>query len=256
MENREGGKIHIPYTPGLFQAATVGRLMAGIVHNINGPLQIISMHMELLRMDLATCKERIKESLPGDSLPQKEVIQTLALQDARLNKLQTALSRLEEIGALLTARVKVNKDGSPLTHLSHMIHQVLTFWQGDLFFKHQVEKEVKIDPEILLPFPPTLLCFLMDTAMAHALYSLRHGSGDKTLKIFTENNGQTISLHMDWSYKVESKRASDLDVSPEERLERDLLSGLLPLARGVAGENGISMELSNGRFTLLFPVSS
>ena len=237
----------IPCSVELFQAATIGRLMAGTVHNINGPLQIISMQIELLKMELEGSRDSILGGLAADDEARVEIARAFARHEDRLNKIRASLAKLEEIASQQAVRAKKGGDEAPFVQLSQLVLHSINFWRGDLFFKHEVEYSLEIDPEIYLPYPPTLLCFLLDVAMARAVYEVKRLRGAR-LRLFSAfKEGGGIELNLAWEGEP-----SGQDVSSDDELERQLLEMGMMLAEREGGKNSIEMRSGPGRVSMLF----
>jgi hypothetical protein len=64
-----------------FQNSKIGYLAKGIVHNLNGPIQILSMHIEMLKMDIAKDLNAIESTL------------ALSLPDTAANQLNKLMGK-------------------------------------------------------------------------------------------------------------------------------------------------------------------
>ena len=93
------------------------------MHNINGPLQVISMNLEILKMQRENernCPKSIWD---------------------RIEQVSTSLDRVSQITEALSRRKeKEDHEITPLV-LEDLIKNEIEFWHSDLFFKHNVSKE-------------------------------------------------------------------------------------------------------------------
>lgn len=117
-----------------YRYSTLGSLIKGIVHNLNGSLQILSMRMEILQRMLSQGKEN-------------------NAQIARL-QLEECLDQIEQFRALIGVLIKKanqNEQGEvQLILIKDLIEECLSLLYHNLFSKHQV----KIVKNISTGLPP------------------------------------------------------------------------------------------------------
>ncbi len=129
----------------LLPKAVCGHLVRGLVHNMSGPLQILSMQLELLRMGQA--------KLAGLATPEQQEI--LSQQEQKLSQMEAQLIRLKDI---LDAITQATHDAPAPLDLNAILKKLLVLWEGDLQFKHQVTKEFETTSEPLsVVVPPAIL---------------------------------------------------------------------------------------------------
>jgi signal transduction histidine kinase len=120
----------------LCRLAALGRLLNGLAHNLNGPLQNLSMEMEILRSRIGpagSTSDIFAETLRSRILSMEE--------------------ELEQINALIkTISMRANMDFSQETHmtLGDFFHQELLFLRANLYFKHHIHPNLELD----LNLPP------------------------------------------------------------------------------------------------------
>ena len=122
--------------PNLWHKAACGHLVQGLVHNMSGPLQILTMQLELLKLT----QTRLESFLSAEG---KEI---LAQQEERLSQIESQVERLRNILAAVT---EVTQDSPGPVDLNEVLKKMLVLWEGDLKFKHEVEKEVHLSEEPL-----------------------------------------------------------------------------------------------------------
>jgi len=106
--------------------AHIGRLSAGIGHNIMTPLSLIMMNSDLLSMKLKG-KDELLSHL-------KEITQQV-----------TQISRIAEI---MMWKVKTEEQDTPSTiQVGLLVQENIEFWMGDMFFKHRLEKDIQINTQ-------------------------------------------------------------------------------------------------------------
>jgi len=128
-----------------FRDSLVGKNTKGIIHNINSPLQVLSMQMELLRMDCLKLKDRLRS---GDASP-KDLEALMDKSIERLAQVEEVVQKINHQISVIGARVSETDDhdqGTPVM-LNQLLEEHVEFWKADLFFKHKVELSMKL-PEI------------------------------------------------------------------------------------------------------------
>ncbi|WP_456370472.1 hypothetical protein [Thermodesulfatator atlanticus] len=124
----------------LLHKAACGHLVQGLVHNMSGPLQILSMQIELLGLSFMKLKKD-----PAN------VEDFLATQEQKLSQIQEQLDRLKSI---LESINEIALDSSIPININEVLKKMLVFWEGDLKFKHNVPKEANLAEEDLVIFAP------------------------------------------------------------------------------------------------------
>lgn len=94
-------------------------LLKGIVHNLNGPLQVISMQTELI-----------------DKMA--------SINQQQIDNLKVNITRLEKQVQYIANHSNSNTTQSQPIILNNLIEQELNFWNADLFFKHKVNKKINL----------------------------------------------------------------------------------------------------------------
>jgi signal transduction histidine kinase len=109
--------------------ATLGSLVKGIIHNLNGSLQVLSMHMELLKRML-----EVKEKNP-------EQIH---------NKMDQCLRQVDKLKSIVeglaTKARHDEEDSIQIFNLNHLLEECLSLLHHDLFFKHNVKVNKVFSP--------------------------------------------------------------------------------------------------------------
>ncbi len=128
----------------LLPKAVCGHLVQGLVHNMSGPLQILSMQVELLRLGY--------QKLLSLATPEQKEI--LSQQEEKLSQIEMQLNRLKDI---LEAISETTHDAPAPVELGSLLKQMLTLWEADLKFKHQVQKELEASEPVTVIAPPATL---------------------------------------------------------------------------------------------------
>ncbi len=101
-----------------YRYSSLGELLKGIIHNLNGSLQILSMQMELLQRMLARQEDKV----------QGQVEKCLG----QIDKFKGLL------GPLIQKGIHDEQDTSQPIHLNELLEEELSLLHHNLFFKHQV----------------------------------------------------------------------------------------------------------------------
>jgi hypothetical protein len=134
-----------------FQYSLTGRLGHGIVHNLNGPLQILSMQMEMVKMDIMKCMEILSGRNPDFKAGDAKGISPVCLNEIsrineRMDQVSEVTGRLESMIQILGYRGEDEagiKQPRPVDMLS-FVNEFIEFWSADLYFKHRVEKRLTL----------------------------------------------------------------------------------------------------------------
>jgi signal transduction histidine kinase len=106
-----------------YRYSALGSVVKGIVHNLNGSLQVLSMQMELL-----------------DGMLAKEVYQTNPSIHTKMAKCQGHIDQLKGMLEILIQKGSHDDHDSPQTiRLNDLLEEEISLLKNDLFFKHQVK---------------------------------------------------------------------------------------------------------------------
>ncbi len=181
-----------------FQRSLAGRLGHGIVHNLNGPLQILSMQLEMLKMDMM--------KLRGGSHP-GECGKTVGMMEGRLEQIGEVIVRLDSMIQLLGYRGADESAERQLmpVDMCRFIRDLIEFWNADLYFKHRVAKEIVLpDSPIFQVMDEFMVIAMMDGIMAGFIYCIKQREdggfgislepyGDNGCMIRLEHSGRPMS---------------------------------------------------------------
>jgi signal transduction histidine kinase len=119
---------------------SLGKLINGLIHNLNGPLQNLSMDLELMEHSMKTA-----QGVPADHA--QSVLR-------RLQRMQTEFDNVNALIRAASARANAQVAGE-VADMRAFLEQELSFLNANLYFKHNVQKQLLFDedPPRLLPFP-------------------------------------------------------------------------------------------------------
>ena len=252
---------------GCFQNSKIGHLAKGIVHNLNGPIQILSMHIEMLKMDIAKDLKVIEStlvlSLPDTAVNQlKELADNLHKRTERFLQMEEALARMENMVNVITNRSYDGENGQRPLILTQVLEEELDFWNADLFFKHQVGKQ------LALPTIPTLIVinegYLRDLidGLLDACIKQMQETEERDLKItlgqkdgsmwFLEFEHTGNAFPIDWDQDV-SRYSMESNEYTQKTSDYLFLILALNLAKVRAEQIGGTLEIEPQKASCLIP---
>lgn len=167
-----------------------GAFTQGLIHNLNGPLQNISMLTELIQTGLARLDKVVGES--GEPYAE-ERSRILERERQRLGKLSDQVSLLDNMLRDLRLLHEIERNPAEVD-LNQLVLSLVQAFRCDLFFKHHVQLELKLGND--LPLLRVLARHLIP-ALAHifrnALTALREAP-EKHLMIESRTEGGRIRL--------------------------------------------------------------
>jgi len=165
----------------------VGRHFRGIVHNLNGYLQNALLQVELLHLALQSSQNPPEIDDLG----------------RRLKRLSEELDGLAEDLRFWGQHVDLESMGRDLpVDLNYVLREALAFLKADLFFKHQVSTELRLQPDLpkvcgnLVAFHHvfgTLLDQAMEAMRAsdHPYLLVETRGGDGRIEVIIQHNGSS-----------------------------------------------------------------
>ncbi len=184
----------------------IGKLTNGIVHNLNGPLQILSMQIELFNReiereisDLQGIKNKINDD---DSISViTAIIDKLQKRQERIEQLETTINRMENIVNVISKRCRGKETLNNTIFVNQIIEEELLFWEGDLFFKHNVEKKINLSTTpIFIQTEEINLRTIIDLMLAASIISLKQVD-NPVLKISSQIDEKYITITINQSGK-------------------------------------------------------
>lgn len=113
-----------------YRYSTLGELLKGVIHNLNGSLQILSMQMELLQRMLAHEEDKIR------------------------GHVEKCLGQVDKFKGMLDLLIQKGihdeQDTPQPINLNELLEEELSLLHHDLFFKHQV----RVQKDLSSPLPP------------------------------------------------------------------------------------------------------
>ena len=118
----------------LYKYAAFGRLVHGLIHNLNGPLHNLGMDIEMMHLFIAGNTE-------------------LDIREAnkitkRLERMGVEFEHIAQMVRTTSMRLNPDKDFDSFTSLKHFLEQELDFLNANLYFKHHVQTHLKVEEKL------------------------------------------------------------------------------------------------------------
>lgn len=249
-----------------FRDSLIGKNARGIIHNINSPLQVMSMQVEFLRMDFLRLQEKTSTSeesgMEEDRL--REVSDLLQKGFGRLAQVEDMLQRINIMVAIIAARVgkaDENTEGTPVM-LNQLLEEQIEFWRSDLFFKHKVSLSVNL-PDIspIIVLREDILRDTIDGIIFGCLEQIRREPGpqieircapvsaaDRKYRILFSQNGPLFPVADIENRQKRLAARAGKDLSIFEDIPQGHFS--LLLASVLAGITGLCVEIRERQITV------
>jgi len=215
----------------VFRDAIIGHLIKGFIHNVNSPLQIISMQLELMRIEF----DKIQKLCPDDVNISGTVN---SLQD-RSNHIEDSLSTINSYLRILNQRKAAEMDDEEPVILGEVIKNYLKFWNFDLFLKHHVKIEQDIPRSMpIIVIKEAYVYDIVDGAMGLCLNRLKKAE-EKTIKICLHKE-QLNDLELVFEHSGEPFPP----LESEEWTSEDKIL-FLPILKNAVEECGCDLEIGD-----------
>jgi len=109
---------------------SAGRLVQGLIHNLNGPLQNLGMDMDMIGYAL--------EGGEGSGEELREEIRS------RIARMEEAFEQINHLIRIAASRVVPDEEQAFLS-LGYFLDEEMSFLRSNLYFKHHVEKSVELE---------------------------------------------------------------------------------------------------------------
>ena len=137
---------------GLLKLSSIGKLMSGLLHNLNGPLQNLGMDMELMNNTLMD-EGRLSNDQAKDL-------------STRLDRMEAEFDRIKKIIMTFSMKVSLEEDYNRFININEFLRRELSFFEANLYFKHNVNAKLQLQDGLpLIRNPPkdlklALSCFI------------------------------------------------------------------------------------------------
>lgn len=176
----------------LDRPAHLGRLLRGLIHNINGPLQNISMLLELMERNHA----KIEEHFQVQGSPWMDAVRPLC--DGQKGRMQRILDQVRVFSEMLKdfmvlQEIEANESEVEINLILEKLSRV---YRADLFFKHHVTVTLRPAPKVpLLRVRGRHVVPALEHLVENAVLSMR-ASKEKALVLSTEVTGEHVIVEV------------------------------------------------------------
>mgnify|MGYP005624630261 CR=1 FL=1 len=118
----------------LNRLAVLGRLMAGLIHNVNGPLQTIGIDLELMAL-------QSMQDGPSNIELAKKI-------GPRLQRMEGEFDAINQLIRTTSVRASTNEEYNHYRTLNDFIEDEFSFLKANLYFKHVVRKDYDFSSEL------------------------------------------------------------------------------------------------------------
>jgi two-component system, LuxR family, sensor kinase FixL len=223
-----------------YRYSTLGALVKGIIHNLNGTLHVLSVHLELLQKMLQIGKDG-----PGSPV------------DKRMDLCLGNVDKLKGIIDLLAQKaIRDEQDAPQLIQINELIEEELSLLAHNLFLKHQVKVRKELSPG--LPVVQGLYVEFsqgISNLIQNAIEAMEEAE-KRELTISTRGEGDFVRVMIKDTGCGISKEAAGHLFKPFFSTKGKRHNGLgLFISRELLTSYGASMEYVSGEGETTFSVS-
>ena len=231
----------------VFKLASLGKLIGGLIHNVNGPLQNLGLDMEMT-----------EHFLRNDPVLDEDLLSNLR---SRIKRMGVELNRLETMVKTTSLRADPNNEFDPFLSLNCFIDQELQYFQSNLYFKHNVRTSCDLQDKppsagnLPNDFFPAFDWFLQ------SIIEELENRGVKRLCLETSVTDLTLTITITTKEGELSEAflgQLDKEVSQSIFREKDTKNMGIMLALIIFGESGISVtgrsEAESSTITCTIPI--
>jgi len=233
----------------LYKLASVGKLVGGLVHNLNGPLQNLGLEIEIALYSLKNEPNRKDDAV-------KSIV-------ARLGRMEEEHEKINSLIKTTSAKTGGYADDGLSLNMIEYVRQEIFFLHTNLYFKHNVETEIiaeddQISVENFSQDSLTALGWFMQAFVEEVesrkligliIKFINHGS---SLSIQFQTNGGTLSEK--FMTQIQMAMTASPSLSPEKRDMGIFITTAIFLANGITMEFG--NDTANSNITLNFPIAA
>lgn len=168
----------------LYKQASIGKLVGGLIHNLNGPMQNLGLDIEMASYSL-------KDKTKWDQNLIEAIISRLKRMEAEHDRINSLIRSTSE-----RTEDRHAEDDIMSVGIHDFINQELSYLDANLYFKHNVQKEViningLCSISTLPKYSLTALCWFLQ-CLAEELE--RQKVTGLTIKILSENSNLKIMI--------------------------------------------------------------
>ena len=118
----------------LYEFASIGKVINGLLHNLNSPLQNLGMYIELMNHSRFVADKAAPAS--GHQL------------DNRLERMEEEVDHINHLIKTTFMRANPHEDRHDCMDLGEFLKRELSFLNSNLYFKHHVQTELDLEKEL------------------------------------------------------------------------------------------------------------
>lgn len=168
------------------------RTLEGFVHNLNGPLQVLWVRSDQLQQDVGKLQQTLQR------VDDTEATEMANRMRQRIDSFVKGLDELNTCLSFLTKDVLAKRrSGVGEVKINEVIEDTLFLLRADMFFKHRVEKILRLDQS--LPRARgryTDLCVIVFSLIRNALEAMVHADC-KSLTVETSKQRDNIVINIE-----------------------------------------------------------
>lgn len=119
---------------GLLKLSSLGKLIGGLVHNLNGPLQNLGIDIELMRSYVME-GGHLSDDAAGRIGP-------------RLRRMEEEYERINELILATVRKADIEEDYQQGIDVNELLQQELSHLTANLYFKHHVTHETRFQEDL------------------------------------------------------------------------------------------------------------
>ncbi len=212
-----------------FQYSLTGMLGHGLVHNLNGPLQILSMQMEMMKMDIMKYGGQAGKAGSGDS-GAALCREFMDKATERVEQAAEVIGRLETMIQIIGYRgqdEQAEKHARPVD-MAEFLNELLEFWNADLYFKHRVDKNILIpDGIIFVSMVETPVLAMLDGLMYAFLCCIKAKEGSSFAMRLEPGDSGGCRIEFEHTGEVIPEEVCARVAASMEAYRKDRTSGIL-----------------------------
>jgi hypothetical protein len=232
----------------LYRLASLGKVIGGLVHNLNGPLQNLGLDIEMTNHLLSH----------NNPLNETDINNTLN----RIKRMGEEFERIDQIIKTSAIRASHDDDYFNFLHINEFMTQELMFCRNNLYFKHNVHTEFNFQknlptfrnlPKDLILALSSFLHAIVDELESQTIKGLIvKTSMNKNLKITLDTKDGSLSDTFMDQFKQEIPESPSLNIGDHNI---DILLSLVLFHK--AGVSVSGKALSTGsRIVLTIPMNN
>ncbi len=129
----------------IYKMAALGKLMSGLIHNLNGPLQNIGIDIEMMAHLMMTSEEKDTEEIFGP----------------RLRRIEGEFDAINQLIRTTSMKANMESASNEYRKLNDLLDQEFSFLKANLYFKHNVRKNFDLEDDL-----PAVTRFAEDMPLA------------------------------------------------------------------------------------------